>query len=289
MAIGEPVTRMPASRERVDLEIGGMGFEIEVLARMAASVRQRYAGFERPPGERGPTAPGLRLSALEEGDGEYVDFVQAPAHVQVDGHDDRRLRFWGGCAGSIDLPAGCGTLESTAGLGGVDALLRLSLSTLAPTLGWVVLHGAAIEAAGGGWILLLGRSGAGKSTAAAAFASACDDLVLARSSGEVVEAASTPWWNGRPGRAECRGFVCLERSEAPGAERLRGSHAFRAVLSHVVRHVPHEAVDRATFARLGAMIERAPTVRVRAATGASYPRRLAATLESLGLAPRRKP
>ncbi len=274
MAVGEPVARMPASRERVDLEIGGMGFEIEVLARVAASVRQRYAWFERSPGERGPT-PGLRLSALGEGDGEYADFVQAPAHVHVYEHDDRRLRFWGGCAGSIDLPAGCGTLESTAGLGGVDALLRLSL--------------AAIEAAGGGWILLLGHSGAGKSTAAAAFASTCDDLVLARSSGEVVEAASTPWWNGRPGRAECRGFVCLERSEAPGAELLRGPQAFRAVLSHVVRHVPHEAIDRATFARLGAMIERAPTVRVRAATGASYPLRLAATLESLGLAPRRRP
>lgn len=284
MAVGEPVARVPASQERVDLEIGGMGFEIDVPAGMAASLRQRYAGFERLPGERGPM-PVLRLSSLREG-GESVDFVQVPAHVHVVEDDDRRLRFWGGCAGSIDLSAGCGTLESTAGLGGVDALLRLSLSMLAPTLGWVVLHGAAIEAAGGGWILLLGRSGAGKSTAAAAFASTCDDLVLARSSGAVVEVASTPWWNGRPGRAECRGFVCLERSEAPEAMRLRGPQAFRAVLSHVVRHAPHEATDRATFARLGAMIERAPTLRVRAATGGDYLPWLEAALESLGVAPR---
>ena len=230
-------------------------------------------------------APRLWIESLHDG-GPAGPEILPRVRVQEEGED--RLSLQGDCSASLDLRAGRGCVEGGDGLAGVDSLVRLSLSLLAPAEGWILFHGAAIELASRKWALLVGESGAGKSTAAHAFASFCDELVLARGSSDAAEAASTPYWNGTPGSASIAAIVCLERSEAPGSRLLRGGEAIRALLPHLVRYVRREAADGALFQRLLELVQGVPILRARFVTGHSYVARLGSELERLGFGPRRR-
>ena len=268
--------------ETIELRIGGIDFGIEASPPLDARLRRRYGDFARP---RGPAegTPRLRIDALLA-DGP-VEPARLPS-VRLEDGADGRLSIRGDCCASLDLQAGYGRVTRGDGLAGVDTLVRLSLSLLAPAEGWVLFHGAIVQLATGNWALLLGRSGAGKSTAARAFVSYCDELVLARWDRDAAEAASTPYWNGTPGSATCEAIVCLERSETPASRLLRGGEAVRALLPHPVRHVRREADDRVLFSRLLELAEGVPVLSARLIPGRSYVARLGAELERQGFAPR---
>jgi hypothetical protein len=268
--------------ETTELEIGGIRLGIDANPPLAARLRRRYGGFVQPKdASRG--APRLRIDAR-------LAAVRAVPDTLPGGRLEEgkagRLFFRGDCSASLDLEAGTGSVTKGDGLAGVDTLVRLSLSLLAPAEGWALLHGAAVELESGGWALLLGESGAGKSTAARSFVSFCDELALARGGRSSAEAASTPYWNGTPGIARCEAIVCLERSETPGWRVLRGSEAARALLPHLVRHVRREEADRALLGRLLELAEGVPVLSARLITGESYVGRLAAGMERHGFAPR---
>jgi hypothetical protein len=269
--------------ETIEVQIASVRVALEVHAPVAARLRRRYAQFALPHSEAGAPAR-LRLTMLFDDDlGEAAEMAALP-NVRLDMLDEDRARLSGDCSASLDLASGCGVLEAGDAFLGMDALVRLSLSLLAPADGWILFHGAAVELVSGGWALLLGSSGAGKSTAARAFVSYCDELVLARPDGPDAEAASTPYWNGRPGRAPCRAVVCLERSETPCSRFIDGQQAFRALSQHVVRHASRDAVDRIVLGQLCALSMQVPVLLVRSQTGDGYPTSLGRALEAYGFA-----
>jgi hypothetical protein len=270
----------------VTVEVGSVRIRIDADPFAAARLRQRYVEFVVPDAGAGAGAR-LRLTTLAGGTHGPGGTAVVP-DLRLETGDDDTIRLHGDCRATLDLADGRGVLEAGDGFTGMDALVRLSLSLLAPSHGWIVLHGAAIELASGGWALLLGRSGAGKSTAARAFVSYCDEMVLMRPDGPSAEAASTPYWNGRPGRAPCRVVVCLERGETPASTILTGGDAVRALFPHVVRHVAQDGADRTLFERLCAVAARVPALLVRSASGDSYPGSLGLALASAGFAPRWK-
>jgi hypothetical protein len=202
-------------------------------------------------------------------------------------HGESLLRVEGDCGAVLDLEAGRGAVESGDAVAAVDVLLRLSLSTCTVENGWVLFHAAAVALKSGGCALLLGHSGAGKSTAARTFGSFCDEWVLARPGVSGVEAASTPYWNGKPGGANCEAMICLGRSSQPRVDRLRGGEGIRALLPHVVRFVRREAADRALLCTLGNLVERVPVFRAQAVIGPGFAEWLRAEMGRLGLAPER--
>lgn len=281
----EALTGAARTIETIGVQIGSVRVLIDVDPPLAARLRKRYLEFVVPhPGA--DVSPRMRLTSLVHGGTHGSRALAFVPRLRLEVLDDDRIRVVGDCQASLDLSAGSGVLEAGDGFTGMDSLVRLSLSLLTPADGWILFHGAAVELASGGWALLLGRSGAGKSTAARAFVSYCDEMVLARPEGGGAEAASTPYWNGRPRRAPCRVVVCLERSEAPALTTLTGCEAIRSLSAHVVRYVPRDAADRTLFERLCAVAARVPVVLVRSASGDSYPTSLGHALESSGFAPR---
>jgi hypothetical protein len=277
--------RVGRSIETMELRIGGIHFGIQASPPLAARLSFKYGDFFRPDGPARSPAPRVRIEARLA---DYSDGPAALPSVRLEEGKGGRLLIRGDCCASLDLQAGWGCVSRGDGIAAVDTLVRLSLSLLAPAEGWVLLHGAAIELTTGGWALLLGRSGAGKSTAARAFVSYCDEHVLARWDRGAAEASSTPYWNGTPGSALCEAIVCLERSETPGSQLLRGSEAVRALLPHLVRHVERDAVDRMLFGRLLDLVREVPVLRARLRSGPSYVAHLDAELKRQGFAPRWK-
>lgn len=265
------------------VEIGSIRISIDAGPWAAERLRARYADFVVPDPGTG-TRPRLRLIAPAERRARGPSGSPLVPRLELETVDEETIRVEGDCRASLDLASGRGVLESGDRFVGMDALVRLSLSLLAPEKGWVVFHGAAVELASGSWAVLLGRSGAGKSTAARAFVSYCDEMVLLRPEGRGAEAASTPFWNGRPGRARCDLVVCLERSAVPASTTLTGGDAVRALASHVVRHVARNAADRLLFERICTLAARVPVVLVRSASGEGYPASLGRALASAGFA-----
>ena len=283
MSVFSP-SQVPRPIDTIELKIGSVRVGLAAASRLAERLRQRYGGFVQPCREGRPPPNILLTAGLDDdppGDGEMA----ALPKVRLEQLDHDRFRLAGDCTASLDLVSRSGILERGEGLRDMDSLVRLSLSLLAPADGWVLLHGAAIAMASGDWTLVVGRSGVGKSSAASAFVSFCDELVLARPTGNSGQAASTPYWNGRPGCAACQAIVCLERSETPTSRWLRGADAVRTLLPHVVRHVSREVTDARTFDRLCALVERVPIAFIGLSTGDSYVTRLGFALETLGLAP----
>jgi hypothetical protein len=280
-----PAARSEAARtiETIDVRIGSVHMALEVSTSLATRLRARYQAFTvRHP--EGASTPQLLLRSLVDDEWGGDDESAGLPNLRLDMLDQNRMRLSGDCAATLDFTSGRGDLEAGGAFVGLDALVRLSLSVLAAAEGWILFHGAAVELVSGGWALLVGHSGAGKSTAARAFVSYCDELVLSRLEGRDAVAASTPYWNGRPGRAPCRVVVCLERSEAPGSRFLRGREAVRALSPHVVRYAARDATDRAVFQRLCSLAGRVPVLLVRSRVGGSYPASLGLALESCGFA-----
>jgi hypothetical protein len=119
--------------------------------------------------------------------------------------------------------------------------------------------------------VLVGASGAGKSTAAAALGPALgDELVVIEIADGGVRASGTPWWNGRPAGRAVALVGRLAKDPAGRVEGLGGSRALRALAPHLVRYVVDDETDRAAFARLGALCAAVPVVALGCPVGAGY-------------------
>jgi hypothetical protein len=261
------------------LRIGSVAFEIDANDGLLSALRARYGAFE----SEGPHRSGVRIDADSK---DVITDPRAPLRLfsaELRELEDGHMNITGDFHAMYDPASGRGCLESGEGTIGVDMLLRLSLSLRALEEDWVLLHGAAVELRSGGWVLLVGDSGEGKSTAARAFASRCDELVLARGTDDAAEAASTPYWHGKPGSAECEAIVCLEKSATPAVEILRGSDAARTVLRHAIRFSSRPERAARLLANVGALASRVRLLRARALTGERFVEWLGAQLEHRGL------
>ncbi len=267
----------------IPIAIANLSVELNVPATLVGAVRRRYRGFTQS-SSASLITPALRLfasgsPALTPSDPETLP------RIDVTTLDPTCIRLAGDCSGQLDLAAMRGEIHGPNALTALDALLRLALSLLAPRAGWLLLHGAAIALTDGRWGLLLGRSGAGKSTAARAFKSFCDELVLARPGGAGCEAASTPYWGGLPGRAECGALVCLDKGGDPDVRRLRGADAVRALAPHALRHVRLGQSEENAMTAICDLAHCAPVFEVRCPTGFQFVPFLNEALVGLGCAP----
>jgi hypothetical protein len=168
---------------------------------------------------------------------------QVPLPVEVAGRT-ATLRF-GRWRGAVDLEAA--TVEAPPHLVLADALVRAAVAWKLAERGALLLHASAFVA-GGGAVVAFGRSGAGKSTVAAAHGPALsDELVRLRRDGGGWEAGGTPWWRGTGGRAPLRALVWLVRGEAPSVRRVRGAELFRALTREAGRWLPEPTFQRRVF------------------------------------------
>jgi len=155
-------------------------------------------------------------------------------------------------------------------LGDIDTMLRLVLSVTLPLTGALLIHGAALNNPRFGAMALCGDSGAGKSTAAAAFGAACDELIVLRPENETINLYATPYWRGVPLCAPCQGVVCLLRGGEPAFAHQHGAGALRHLARHMVRFVSIEAVERAILRLLGLVCKHTPVTTARCPDGDAY-------------------
>jgi hypothetical protein len=228
------------------LSIAGEEFSIVASAEVLGAVAERYAPFlTEGPGPGAPLPP-IRIEVACR-PGCFAPAYERPVEGEVRYSAPDAITLEGAVRGRYGFAARRGSIDEATGVGAVDALLRVALSAALPLAGGLLLHGAAIRDAGGGGLALCGASGAGKSTAAAAFGAFCDELVVIRPAGDILEVHSTPYWGGRPHRLRCAGVLCLKRGGEPGLVGLRGAAAARALARHVVRYAAVETIDRAVF------------------------------------------
>jgi hypothetical protein len=266
------------------VEIGGMQFALETSARLARPIRARYAGFCQPAFQASSSRPfRLRAKGREERDAPSLLDIATGRLTPSRG---ARLRVSGAYRGYMDRGARRGALAGADGLMAADSLLRLALSVCAPEAGWVPLHGAAIRTVRGGFIALVGQSGSGKSTAARAFASLCDECVLLGARDGGVECASTPYWGGRHSEtANCRAIICLERGSTGSLRPVARAAAVAALAPHVVRFAHVDDLDRRLFASLCALGRGAVVYRATCPAAADYLPYLRGVLAGAGLEP----
>jgi hypothetical protein len=267
--------------ETIPFALSNLSIQLCVTEAVAAVVRRRYRGFTHRSSVE-TAAPQLRLVASGTG-GTAAD--SAPPRVSIAAVDPFRVALEGEYSGHLDVEAGLGMVEGPDPARALDMLLRLALALFAPSRGWVLMHGAAIAMHDGTWALLIGESGAGKSTAARAFRSFCDELVLVHPhlhspSGPI--AASTPYWHGRPGSAPCGALVCLKRDGNPRFRQVRGVDAVRLLAPHVIRPVRLGSIERTTVEALCGLARQIPVFEISCPTGPGYLPHLEQALGLLG-------
>lgn len=263
----------------VTLQIADIVMELDVDQQCTEPLHARYGRFLT---DSGPAQ--FRLSCHLE----LQPHINPIPNVTLKSIDDFRFVLQGECEGWLDLTKDLGALENGIGFGSFEALIRLSLSLLAPLKGWILFHAAAIDLESGGCALLLGHSNAGKSTAARAFSAMCDEWVLLRVDVDGILAAGTPYWNGVGGYRKCDAIICLERSDHAALQRLTRSEAIRALLPHVIRHVLREQVDCSIFQNVCAVAGKIPTFRSLCPTGLQYINCLSKAMMDAGLAAQRR-
>ena len=276
-----------ASAGCVALRIGSLAIDIDADAELSAALLDRYGAFEGSGPEEAATCR-VRIDARSN---EVSTNPGAPLGLhtaRLEELEGGLLEIAGDFRAAFDPATRRGDLERGEGTIGVDMLLRLALSLCALEDGWVLLHGAAVELRSGGWAVLVGESGAGKSTAARQFASRCDELVLARAGNDGAEAGSTPYWRGEPGRAVCEAIVWLDRSPIPAMDVLRGSHAARAVLRHAVRFVRNPVAASLLIANVRNLAARVSVLHALAPRGPGFVPWLESELGRQGFPPRRR-
>ena len=288
LSLGQHVPRIQSRQDAktlsaISITIADLHLELMVPAKAARAVRQAYPGFTRPRASAVPSD--LQLFATGSN---WMRRIGVAPTVRLEVLDSTRIALEGACSGILDLGRRRGTIQGHYPFLAMDTLVRLALSLLAPRRRWLLMHGAAVLTQSGSWVLVLGRQRAGKSTAARALRSFCDELVLVRCAPEVAEAASTPYWRGVPGSGECGALVCLDRGGEPKVRRLRGTAAVRALAPHVVRHVPMDWTEPDSISRLCSAATRIPVYEFHCPEGPAYIPFLVDALEKLGHAPIRR-
>ncbi|PYQ09607.1 MAG: hypothetical protein DMH00_12675 [Acidobacteria bacterium] len=236
--------------------IGGEQIRIVASPGVIAAVSGRYRPFVT---SRTRTSPRRIPIVLEIRcrPGRFRAAYEQPLTIQARETAPGEIRLDGPVAGCYSLTDRQGWLEGAPGLGAVDALLRIALSTALPLDGALLVHGAALRHDRDGGIVLCGASGAGKSTAARALGAFCDELAVLRLTKSGLHFHSTPYWRGEPVQSSCAAVICLARGGEPGFERLRGAAAARVLSRHAVRYVTVDRIDRAVLDLLCAIGERA--------------------------------
>lgn len=235
------------------LSIGGEEICVVASPAVLAAIRRRFGPFVGSSSTRAP----ILLEVRESPRGFSPAFEQ-PEQAQVRQVGPEEIAIEGSVRGRYQVAARRGFVEDASGLGALDCLLRVALSSALPLGGSLLLHGAALAGPGGGALALCGASGCGKSTAAAALGALCDELVVlrpVRGAPSGVELRSTPYWQGQPLRARCDAVVCLLRGVRPELRWERGAAAARALAPHVVRYLALDRVERAILQLLGRVCE----------------------------------
>jgi hypothetical protein len=245
------------------LSIGGLAVRIDAPPVVERCLEDRFRGFEGA----GRASVSLRVATAGFRARLELDPRVAPLSLRREG---ARLQLGAiapdGARGSYDLRRGEGWLEGVRHLGEIDALLRLALSIELPRRGALLVHGAAVESAGAA-VVLVGASGAGKSTAAAALGALSDELTVIDVG--ALQAEGTPYWRGRARRIPIASLRVLERG-LPARESVRGAEALRALLPHLVRYAALAEVDREQLALAARLCGRLPVERLRCPEGAAY-------------------
>ncbi len=210
-----------------------------------------------------PDAIRLRVQAAPRFDPRFEEV--APVGLDWDGN---RALLSGAATGWYEPRRREGTLFQARGLGAVDSIVRLALSLALPSRGALLLHGAAV-ARGDAAVALIGASGSGKSTAAAALDAACDELIVAALDGVGATLHATPYWGGRPMAAQLRAILCLEHGGAE-ARTLKGAAAVCRLLRHALRFLPIREIDAAQFEVAAELCRRVPVAEVRCPAGDAF-------------------
>jgi hypothetical protein len=248
------------------VEIGGVCLEVSIAAGATEPLDELYSAFR----VAALKAPSVRLE---------VDLAAPLSPLMQLGHSappalalrlqGDRIAVGGTLRGELDPQGRCGHVAGVRHVGEIDALVRLALACVLPFDGGLLVHGTAVTS-GEGMAVLMGRSGAGKSTAAAHLRpSLSDDLVVLRPHAGGVTVEGTPYWGGRPGAHAVSRLVCLRRGESPRQQALEGSTALRALHPHVVRYLAHPRVDVDTLALL-ARVARAGVLELACPEGPAY-------------------
>ena len=267
----------------IPLTVGNLAFDLDVPPALEAVARRKYAGFIRDASDEIAARP-LRLRVTRSASLPEIEPMRLP-RLHLERIDADRVAMIGDSPGELDLANGYGEVDGRYPLAGLDALLRLALSLISPRNGWLLFHGAALAVRDERWAVLLGRSGAGKSTAARAFDAYCDELVLARPHAAGCEVASTPYWNGRAGRAPCAALVCLDKGGTIGIRPLRGGDIARSLAPHLVRHIALPDGEEATMTLLCEVARNTAVFEIGCPTGPRYLPFLEQALATIGCAP----
>lgn len=236
------------------LSIGGEEFRVHASRQVVDAVQERFGRFVIRHPVPSPYGPPVEIHVGSHPRRFSPRFEVPSTRVRRSARGEIILE--GAVRGSYLVEQRRGYVEDAVGLGALDALLRVALSTALPLGGALLLHGAALCRAGEGAVALCGASGSGKSTAAEAFGADCDEMVVLRPNSEGLDLFATPYWQGYPRRAPCGMVVCLERGGSEGLVDARGSVAVRTLARHVVRYVAVDEVERATLRLLCLVCER---------------------------------
>jgi len=250
------------------LAIGGQEIQIRAPGPVMDLVAQRYGPFAKPSSRPTDTVP-----IVVEVTGHartFSSIIERSPRVRVSACSSHELTITGAISARYDLASRSGFIEHARNLGDIDTMLRLVLSVTLPLTGALLIHGAALNNPRFGAMALCGDSGAGKSTAAAAFGAACDELIVLRPENETINLYATPYWRGVPLCAPCQGVVCLLRGGEPAFAHQHGAGALRHLARHMVRFVSIEAVERAILRLLGLVCKHTPVTTARCPDGDAY-------------------
>jgi hypothetical protein len=250
---------------RTHLLIGGVTIEVRGSAQVVDAVAARYRRFVTARADGRP----IRLFVAQRAS--FRPEFERPAAAQLIHLGADRVALSGGAVGEFDLSERSGFVEDVEGLGPVDALLRAALSLILPTEGALLLHAAVVPSPRSSAWVLAGAPGAGKSTAAARFGGACDELAVIRTGQDgkhFVE--STPYWDGVPFRGPLAGVAVLERGPDGDLVTAIGAEAARVLSPHVVRYTAIERIERPVFEQLARLCAAFQVQRARCPGGTAF-------------------
>jgi hypothetical protein len=250
------------------LAIGGEEIQIRAPGAVIDFVARRYGPFVKARSRISDPDP--IVVEITSRTRTFSSIIERSPNARVRACSAHELTIDGAITARYDMSARRGFIEHARNLGHIDAMLRVVLSLTLPFNNALLVHGAALNNPLFGAIALCGDSGTGKSTAAAAFGAACDELIVLRSENDTVNLYATPYWRGVPLCAPCQSVVCLLRGGDPAFAHERGAGAMRQLARHVVRFVSIEPTERAILRVLSLICESTPVMTARCPDGDAY-------------------